>query len=313
MVSAQTAILVSALAPQAHAKPVPSKPAPSKPDPIAPAPAPTNVKPDNVKPDYEAAKLHYQNAENAAAEKDWSSAAKEYGIAYEITRDAVLFFKLGNAYQLSGDCTRAVEYYERYLKEAKPSEEYASDTQTRIHSCQSSLSEGVDADNGDAEEDPSQAGDSPLAPTLGSSDDGEELPSLPEQPSFMDEDVTWQTTAAWTSVGLSVAFLSAGAVLGLSARSREEDMNNLLSYTDPSGRPASFGATVRSRYEDLEDEGDKLNSLSIVAFGLAGVSATAAVLFFILDDSPSAEEQGLSSLAPMVSDDAFGINAGFRF
>ena len=70
-------------------------------------------------PDYEAAKRHYQNAEQAAAKKDWNTAAKEYGIAYEITRDAVLFFKLGNAYQLSGDCTRAVEYFERYLDTKK--------------------------------------------------------------------------------------------------------------------------------------------------------------------------------------------------
>ena len=88
--------------------------------------------------DFSAARTHYTNAENAAKAGDWAKAAKEYGIAYEITRDPVLFFKLGTAYQLSGDCTRAVEYFERYLKEANPSEDFQRDTRERITECQAS-------------------------------------------------------------------------------------------------------------------------------------------------------------------------------
>lgn len=268
-------------------------------------------------PDYEAAKQHYQKAEQAAAKSEWSTAAKEYGIAYEITRDAVLFFKLGNAYQLSGDCTRAVEYFERYLKEANPSEEYARDTQERIHECQSgaaasaTTSEGGQK-SGDVASDQRSAGDSPLAPRLAEDTGSDDLPPG-EQPSFIEEEVTWQQTAAWSSVGLTVAFLSASAVLGLSASSREEDLNNLLRYTDSAGRPARFDSTVRSRYEDLQDEGDEFNSLSMVALGLAGASAAAAVVFFLLDDSVDEDSEGSLSLAPTIGGDSFGVHAGYRF
>ncbi|MCP4444781.1 MAG: hypothetical protein GY811_05475 [Myxococcales bacterium] len=268
------------------------------------------------KPDYAAAKRHYAAAEKAAAAKKWNEAAKEYGIAYEITHDPVLFFKLGNAYQLSGDCTRSVEYFERYLKVAKPSEEYRADTKSRIGTCQSSMASSAAAKagpqkTGDPDPAATNTGNRPLEPSLtgdsGSSDadtgpDALALPTVAAetQPSFMDEEVTWQQTAGWTSVGVSVAFLTASAVLGLSASSREEDMENLLSYRDASGRPADFDAIVSERYDTLSDEEESLNTMSMVALGGAGIGAVAAIVFFVLDGPPEEDGDDQASLRPLI-------------
>tara|TARA_R110002096_G_scaffold44526_13_gene120697 strand:+ start:334769 stop:335773 length:1005 start_codon:yes stop_codon:yes gene_type:complete len=271
-------------------------------------------KPASAKPNYAKAKLHYAAAEKAAAAKKWNEAAKEYGVAYEITRDPVLFFKLGNAYQLSGDCTRAVEYFERYLAEANPSEEYQSDSKSRITTCQSNMANTAKSGSGtqgsgDANAASDSTGNRPLEPSMTTdanassvTGSGDELvgPAIGvTQPSFMDEEATWQQTAAWTSVGVSAAFLTASAVLGLSASSREEDIENLLSYRDASGRPANFDATISERYETLEDEGESLTRYSLIALGGAGVAAAAAIVFFVIDDDDESEE-GLSSLTPTI-------------
>lgn len=86
-------------------------------------------------PDYEAAKRHYQAAEKAAAEGKYKLAAREYGVAYDITKDPVLFFKIGYAYDRADDCTAAKVYYLRYLKEGKPAPEFKQRTQALIQAC----------------------------------------------------------------------------------------------------------------------------------------------------------------------------------
>src|SRR5688500_13030488 len=68
------------------------------------------------------AKMHYENAEKAMAEGRYEGAAAEYIVAYEIMGDAVLFFKIANAYDKGGNCEQALIYYRRYLRQGAPSE-----------------------------------------------------------------------------------------------------------------------------------------------------------------------------------------------
>jgi hypothetical protein len=233
----------------------------------------------------------------------------------------VLFFKLGNAYQLSGDCTRAIEYLERYIAEAKPSEEYEADARARIKACNAS---GTTPAPGEVKE-PSappanghsatgvpgleQAGEDTGAGASGVGIDSEQV----GQPTFLDDAPTWQETAAWTSVGVSVALLSASAILGLSADSREEDIDNLFRYRDMNGNPATYDATVQKRYESLVEEGEDLNTLSMIALGLAGVTTVSAIVFFVLDSTATSESEGLSILSPRVTSESVGVAAGWAF
>src|SRR3954471_5562002 len=65
----------------------------------------------------------------------WSDAARDFGGAYDITRDPVLFFKIGAANEKAGKCPVALIYYGRYIREAKPDPKYVDMTRERITAC----------------------------------------------------------------------------------------------------------------------------------------------------------------------------------
>jgi hypothetical protein len=259
-------------------------------------------------PDYAAAKRHYQAAEAASSGGDHATAAREYGIAYDITKDPVLFYKIASAFQRAGDCRSALVYYRRYLAEGKPDDAFAARTKAEIVACEKQAPPAPPA------EPPTPRPAEPPAPSDAITVPPEDLaPAAPPpepRPSLAGSSTTWQQTAAWTSVGVSVALLTTGAVLGLSARSRQEDVENLIDFRDVEGRPAEFDGAARERYEDLLDEGDRLERWSIISLSAAGVAAAAAVVFFVIDDGPAPRAV---EVTPAVTPEGAGVSAGWRF
>jgi hypothetical protein len=254
-------------------------------------------------PDYEAAKRHYQAAEAAMASGDFAAAARDYGVAFDITKDPVLFFKLGSAFQRAGDCTAAVAYFKRYLAEGKPDESFRARTESEIAACEQPAGPPVGAEPG--------LGD-PATPDDPDAGDPAADPAGAAPPSFLDQPTTWQKTAAWTSVGVSLALVTAGAVLGLSARSREEDVENLIDFRNAEGDPAVFTGATRERYQDLISEGQDLERLSIIAFSAAGAAAVAATIFFLLDDG-AADGPAPVAVRPLLGPDSAGLGAAWSF
>jgi tetratricopeptide (TPR) repeat protein len=266
---------------------------------------PASAQPEG--PDLEAAKQHYQKGESAAAGGEWKTAAREYGAAYEITRDPVLFFKIAESNQNAGDCAAAIVYFRRYLREAPNVEPFRATTEEKIRECEERQAD--ERREEDTATDPDAAAGVDFAPDPAPG-------ALP--PSFVDDEPSWQRTAAWASVGGFVAFTTIGAVLGLSARSRAEDLDNLADFRDSNGNPATYTGATRERYEDLIDEGEQLERFALIAFGAAGVAAGAAVLFFVLDatraddEAVAAGSRGLR-VAPAIGADALGVTAGWTF
>ncbi|HWM84844.1 MAG TPA: hypothetical protein VNO33_03375 [Kofleriaceae bacterium] len=303
-----------------------------------------------AQPDFEAAKQHYQAAEQASAAGKHSKAAREYGIAYDITKDPVLFFKIGQAYDRAGDCTTAKVYYLRYLKEGKPEAEYRQRTEALIANCKNrqvgspvvgpvtggasgSTGAGV-AGSGAAGSDSGVAGSGTGTGTgTSGADSGSGAgtdtraapPAEPKRapaprpapapagaevgvPAELDlEPPGWERTAAWTSVGVAVALGTTAAVLGLSASSREEDVQNLIEFRDTEGDPARYTGPTRDRYRDLVDEGKRLETLSIVALAATGGAAAASVVFFLLDGARTSDEES-ARLTPTVGPGAAGLS-----
>ena len=66
-------------------------------------------------PDFKAAAEHYKAADAAMAAGNYSGAALEYGIAYDITKDPILFFKIGTANEKAGKCALALTYFQLRL------------------------------------------------------------------------------------------------------------------------------------------------------------------------------------------------------
>ena len=86
-------------------------------------------------PDFEHAKQLYRAAEAAMASGHYQEAVTDFGGAYEITKDPVLFYKLGTANQKLGKCDVALGYYGRYLEEAHATEKYVALTRQHIAEC----------------------------------------------------------------------------------------------------------------------------------------------------------------------------------
>jgi hypothetical protein len=274
------------------------------------------------KPDYEKAKQHYTTATQAMAQGDYRIAAREFGVAYEITKDPILFFKIAWAFEQAGDCESALIYYGRYLREANPSDKDRSDAEGRVASCQEALGKkpgGGDGGGGPADGPPSDEGDEggPPAdivtdPTGGDEVGGDDAAA----PTFLDSGTSWQRTAAWVSVGLAVAAGTTASVLGLSASSREEDVDTLVNFRAADGLPRAYEGEIKRQYEEFVQEGKDLQTYSRIAWGVAGGAAAAAVVFFIL--APEGGEGRASaaaprSIVPVVAEGSLGLSAGWEF
>jgi hypothetical protein len=117
-------------------------------------------------------------------------------------------------------------------------------------------------------------------------------------------------------MGGTIAFATAGTILAMSGASREEDLDSLADFRDPTGMPASYDGTVRERYEDLIDEGDRFNTWATIAFGAAGVCLVASVTLLVLDSrSGSHAESGsaISRLRPVLTEHGGGVVAHWKF
>jgi hypothetical protein len=116
------------------------------------------------------AKDLYKSAEAAIADGRYDDAARDYGAAYELSKDPALFFKIARANERAGKCDVAVSYYARYLREGKPSEQFAAATRERIAACGGDVrgrdgsARTVEPRPAPAAGDPGSAGSAPVSP-----------------------------------------------------------------------------------------------------------------------------------------------------
>ncbi len=282
----------------------------------------TLASPASAQPDFKKAAEHYKNAEAAMAAEKWDSAASEYGVAYEITRDPVLFFKIAGAADRGGKCPLAITYYRRYLKEATPNEEFRRKTAERIVACGGKLDPGTSAGSGSAGS--GSAGSGSAAVTTGSGSgagsdagagsgsavgggsgagaetgsgagSGSSAPAgsgsasgfgddttITLGPTLVDEKPSSKKTVAWIAVGTSIAAVTVGSVLLMSASSTQKDIEDLYANTS-SGRPPAFEGVARTRYDELVAQGKRFNTLAAISFGAAGAAAVIGVTLFVMD------------------------------
>lgn len=237
---------------------------------------------------------------------------RDFRAAYDITKDPVLFYKIGNAYEKAGNCPDAVTYYKRYLSEATPAESFATLTRERIDACKRSAqapsaagaSAGPGTPNGAAPTSPPngtgatpETSASPPMPAPAGAPAPIEAATPLTQPSASKD-------RAWLFVGGSLTFVTVGAVLAYSTSSAEQDVRDL--YISNDGRPPKFEGKTRERYDDLVAEGRRYEVLAWTSFGLAAACAVGATIFFLRD-------RGDVEVAPVVTPKETGVAATIRF
>jgi tetratricopeptide (TPR) repeat protein len=237
------------------------------------------------RPDFVRATELYNAATHELDEGRADEAARDFLAAYEITKDPVLFFKIGSAYEKAGKCDDALDYYQRYLDEATPDPSFVTLTQQRIDACKAALAP------------PPAPAPAPVpAPAPAPAPAPPAAEPLPEPSVNQDR--------AWLLVGGSLAFATAGAVLAYSTQSAEQDIKDL--YVSQNGMAPPYDDRTRERYEQLTSEGRRYEVLAWTSFGLAAGCAIGATIFFLRD-------RGDVSVAPVVTPKETGVAATVRF
>jgi tetratricopeptide (TPR) repeat protein len=249
-------------------------------------------------PDVARAKTLYDAAQVAMTESRYADAIRDYNAAFEITKDAVLLFKLGTAYQKSGQCELALTYYRRYLTEGKPAEAFVNLTRDRIVAC-----------NGDPDADrepvavPPATTEPPAPPATTAPPETKPAPPPdPKKPPPM----LGKHRVAWLLVGGSIAFVTLGSVLAYSSNAAERDLQDL--YVGLGGQTPVFDAGTQRRYDDAVAEGERYEKLSWISFGIAGGLAIGAAVRFL-----TASETETTVITPTVTPTGAGASARWRF
>jgi hypothetical protein len=86
-------------------------------------------------PDFARAKQLYDAASSELDKGAYTDAVRDFGAAYDITKDPVVFYKIGVANEKAGKCDVALVYYARYVREAKPAQHFIDVTKEHVAAC----------------------------------------------------------------------------------------------------------------------------------------------------------------------------------
>ncbi len=268
-------------------------------------------------PDFARAKQLYDAGVSELDKGAFSDAVRDFGAAYDITKDPVLFFKIATANEKAGHCDVALVYYARYLHEAKPAPPYIDLTQEHVAACGGDW-RSISAPTPVVAPDLGSAGSagSTERPLATGSDVGSDVGSDASMVgnvtgtlgSGAGASVHHTNDAPWLMVGGALAFVTAGAVFAYSASSSENDIKDL--YVGVTSTTPLYSSAIAKRYQDLLDEGHRYQSLSWASFGVATGFGIAAALLFVHDYN---EQQKRLMLTPTASPSGAGVSATIKF
>jgi hypothetical protein len=233
--------------------------------------------------DIERARQLYAAAEQAMARGDAAEAARNYQAAFELTGDAALHWKLGNAKEKAGDCEGAVVEFRLYLANGKPEPRFVELTQQRIAACGKQPNPTV-------------------TPTPNPKPPPARTPS--PTPKAHGRDL------AWIATGAAIALATTGVVLAFATASSEDDVKDL--YLGDIGVPPAYTSSTAAKLQQLLDEGHNYEHLAWLSFGLAAVSAGAATALFVTGRHAAPGERA-TRIVPVVQPGGGGVAAVVSF
>lgn len=118
---------------------------------------------------------------------------------------------------------------------------------------------------------------------------------------------------AWIGVATTLALLTAGAVLGLAAEDRSDEISRNLSFVDMNGQPHKFDQAADKRLRDLKDDGNVYNGLAIGFYSAAAASAVVTTVLFVVDAKRPRPSPHALRLSPVVGRSAAGLGLGGTF
>jgi tetratricopeptide (TPR) repeat protein len=304
--------------------------------------------------DFEAAGKHFGAAQDAFGKKHYRQAATEFEAAYAITHDPVLLYNIAESYEKSGDGQKAAASYQSYLKE-QPEAQDKAEVQRRIRTIEARHFKLADQSAPDeaptpppapvtppattaptpspeSSSQPSSGAITPATPPVASATTPE-APATPAPapatvtpppaaetppPGLLDEGpLTKMRVAAWIGVATTLALVTAGAIFGLAAQSRGDDLTRQLTFVDTNGQPNTYNQATDAQLASLRSDGNLYNGLAIGFYSAAAASAVVTTVLFVVDARrPKHREHArrlLPAVTPTVAKSGAGLAAEWRF
>lgn len=116
-------------------------------------------------------------------------------------------------------------------------------------------------------------------------------------------------TAGWVSVASAVALITGGAVVGLGAQSRADEIRRRTTLVS-GDQPLVYTESERDAYTTLQSEGKSYNTAAISLFAVGGVAAATAITLFVVDfvRKPKSEPAKQVLLLPSLSPGSVGLS-----
>jgi hypothetical protein len=302
--------------------------------------------------DFEAAAKHFSSAQAAFNEQHFKIAAEEFQSAYEATKDPILLYNIGEAWQKAGEGKKSVASYKAYLKAQRKAKD-RTEVQKRIKmivakkykipdlSVKIAVAEAPVAPPPPPTPPPpsKEPGDQPMAmapdtPLPSAKDQLMPLPDEPPPPKkeppapppatvaapaeapppglIEEAPASKMRIAAWVGVATTVAVLTAGAIFGLAAQSRADEISRRLTFVDANGQPRKFDQMAQDDVNSLASEGHLYNNLAIGFFAGAGACAVVTAVLFGVDARHTTKHAKLR-VTPSFAKNGAGLVAGWSF
>ena len=296
-------------------------------------------------PDYDLAGKQFAAGQESFAAKRFHVAALHFSTAYDITRDPALLFNVGESYENAGEAARARDSYRAYLAQ-KPTAQDRTDVEQRIARLDDKkaaplVDRSVDGDRAEADRmiasgavpptvPPAAEAASPAtAPASGApaAEPATALavvtpPKLAQVGLLEEHPATRLRVAAWSGVAATLALLTTGAILGLAAQSRGDEVTRRLSFVDSNGQPLTYDAAARADFADLRSQGKLYNGLSVGFYTASAAMAVVTTTLFLVDwrrnkehdrTLAAAEPRNRATIVPMVAPHSGGVVAAGTF
>jgi hypothetical protein len=139
-------------------------------------------------------------------------------------------------------------------------------------------------------------------------------PSEAPPPGLLDEGpVSKMRVAAWIGVASTLALLTAGAIFGLAAQSRSDEINRRLTFVGTDGQPHKFDQSAQNDLTSLHDDGVLYNNLAITFYTLTAASAITTVALFVVDAKRPHPSKHAWRLSPVAGKNVGGLMFGGAF
>jgi hypothetical protein len=299
--------------------------------------------------DFDAATHHFATAQEEFGKQHYKIAAGEFQAAFDISKDPMLLFNIGEAWHKAGEGQKAVDAYKAYLG-AKPDATDKAEVQKRIkaitanhmklpsesapdddpaafaaaqaraaedkaaadkEAAEKAAADKTAADKAAAER---AAAERAAAEKAAAEAAAKPLPvAAAPPPAALQPPASTMRIVAWAGVAMTVAVLTAGAIMGLAAQSRADEIERREKFVDANGQPKTFDSQQQSDFKNLTNEGNTYNAAAISLYTISAALAVTTTVLFVLDYKRTPAKRDVLSIGPSIDKNGAGVFASVRF